>query len=379
MNEHNTTTKNPLLYHPMINVVSTPIRLAIFILLTGVALFMLSLAMPQYNATGIEQQLNELSINNDPANQEHYYKIRTEASTNKYLYADLGSGLIVFSIALFVFFSVQGVNSFSKFRKTASREKGRIFVLANFGILLLIPGTAWYYGLRNVRGEYPPWADTIAIPIMEQSIGILIMLIPLNIYLLFASFRSRHPALIFSRRMDNSVRSVLWELFFGIPILLATVCTVLSIIGGDHFLIIVSMIMVHVILSLRAGKLGIEAIDIDEITPATTYEEVIQKVDVLLGELKSKINENTIVKLTKFESIDDLLNTLEDYKVRIHQQDVSVFTEIDLEFAESGSFRKIAMLNDWGKSFFTLAGRYEFLHTAVKQKRSTVLPSGLEL
>lgn len=361
----------------MIKLISTPLRLVFVVLLAGTVLFLLSVAMPQYNAPDVEQQLNELTITNAPKNNELYYKIRTEASTNKYLYADLGSGLIVVGISLFVFFSAKGINNFSKIKNATSMDKGSIFTLSNFAVLLLIPGTIWYYGLHSVRGEYPPWADTIAIPIMAQSTGFLIMLIPLNIYLLIAAYKSKQHALIFSRAETTILRSVAWEVFFGIPLLLTIASALISTIAGDHFLIFVSIFMVYVVLSLRAGKLGIPALNIDELASDSTYEEVILKIDFLLGELKNKINENTVLKWTKYGSVDDLLNTLEDYKARTLQHDASVFSEIALEFAESGSFRKIAMLNDWGKSFFTLADRFQYLNRAVQQKRSAAISPDL--
>jgi hypothetical protein len=83
------------------------------------------------------------------------------------------------------------------------------------------------------------------------------------------------------------------------------------------------------------------------------------------------------VKWSRFESVGDLLVEIDNYKARIYQHDASVFTDIHYEFAEAGSFRKIAMLNYWDRSFFKLAKRYDLLFAAVKLKAPTPIEAHL--
>src|SRR5690606_39838186 len=57
-------------------------------------------------------------------------------------------------------------------------------ISANLVWLILLPGTYWYYIFRGARGDYPPFADSIGIPLMTQIPFYLFLLIPLNIFML---------------------------------------------------------------------------------------------------------------------------------------------------------------------------------------------------
>ncbi|HEV8504436.1 MAG TPA: hypothetical protein VGQ53_03515, partial [Chitinophagaceae bacterium] len=122
--------------------------------------------------------------------------------------------------------------------------------------LLLIPGTYWYYTFRGGRGDYPPFADSIGIPLAAEIPIYLLLMIPLNIFLLLTTYKAKLPTelFIFSDKKDTSV--VLIEVFFGFWLFLNFLFMLNFIYDGDHFSVFVNLFFTYILLTLRAGRIG---------------------------------------------------------------------------------------------------------------------------
>ena len=115
------------------------------------------------------------------------------------------------------------------------------------------------------------FADSIGIPIFSEVLAILVMLIPMNLFLLLTLTRSKMPALLLYWPKHHNARSVVWEVVFGLCLLVDVFFLVTSIIDGDHVSVIVNSFFVYVILSLRAGKLlFLDSLDNETVEEAPT-------------------------------------------------------------------------------------------------------------
>lgn len=175
------------------------------------------------------------------------------ASANTRL--DMGSGLVVFSVLMLVFLFASKTVAWVDFMKLSTKKKPFYYIVSNLALLLLIPGSIWYYSYRGARGDYPSYADSIGLPIANEALAILILLIPMNLFLLLALIRSQLPAQLLYRPERHHARAVVWEIVFGLCLLLDLVFLAESIIVGDHVSIVVNACFVYILLSLRAGKM----------------------------------------------------------------------------------------------------------------------------
>ncbi len=189
-------------------------------------------------------------------NKTDYYKKEAELRTNKTTFMDLGSGIAITSATILIFLFFAKVKTFKDFRNNRTLTKTATFISANLVWLILIPGTYWYYIFRAARDDYPPFADSIGIPLMTQIPFYLFLLFPLNIFILLTTINTNLPAKLFPKPHKYNSTKILWEIFFGFWILLNFVCLIGFVIDGDHFSIPVNLFFTFILLTLRAGQIS---------------------------------------------------------------------------------------------------------------------------
>ncbi len=80
----------------------------------------------------------------------------------------------------------------------------------------------------------------------------------------------------------------------------------------------------------------------------------------LLGEMRTLIDSpNTSVLWSQFDSVEDVLNTLDTLKRRVELGDNKVISELKIFFAPTGSFQEISIDSGWGEKFIELAIRFD--------------------
>ena len=94
---------------------------------------------------------------------------------------DLGSGITIASATFILFLISKNIRILRDFKKIKTLSKAQTFIWANLVWLLLLPGTYWYYMFRGGRGDYPAFADSIAIPLMTQ--------IPFYLFLIISVYK----------------------------------------------------------------------------------------------------------------------------------------------------------------------------------------------
>ena len=231
----------------------TPRLISIIPFLIGLTLFSYSLTLPYYKD---QKAADELIINSYDIEKAEYYKKEAELRTNKVTLMDLGSGLGIASGTILLFLVFTKVRSFKDFKNNKTLTKTSTFISANLAWLLLIPGTHWYYMFRAGRGDYPPFADSIGIPIMTQVPIIEFMMIPLNIFILLTMLKANLPTKLFPKPIEYKMTAVFWEIFFGFWLVINLICLCTFVIDGDHFSIPVNLFFTFILLTLRAGQIS---------------------------------------------------------------------------------------------------------------------------
>ena len=219
----------------------------------GLGLFLYSLTLPYYKD---KELADKLIVNSYEIDKKEYYKKEAELRTSKTTLMDLGAGIAIASGVILIFLLLTKSKKILDLKNVKSLNKLAIFISANLVWLLLLPGTVWYYTFRGGRGDYPPFADSIGIPLMTQIPLVLFLLIPLNVFLILTTIKTNLPTRLFVKAENYNKRKILWEVFFGFWLLLNFVCLVSFVADGDHFSIPVNLFFTFILLSLRAGQIS---------------------------------------------------------------------------------------------------------------------------
>lgn len=231
----------------------TPRIITILTFIIGLGLFSYSLTLPSYKDQKAADDFLNNSYNID---KQEYYKREAELRTSKTTFMDLGAGIAIASGTILLFLLLTKIKTFSDFKSLKTLNKLTTFISANLVWLLLIPGTFWYYTFRGGRGDYPPFADSIGIPIFTQIPVYLLLLIPLNIFILLTTLKTNLPTKLFVKADTYNRPAILWELFFGFWLLINLLCFVAFVADGDHISILVNLFFTFVLLTLRAGQIS---------------------------------------------------------------------------------------------------------------------------
>jgi len=93
---------------------------------------------------------------------------------------------------------------------------------------------------------------------MTQISFYLLLLIPLNIFILLTTIKTKLPTKLFVKPVQYSRTTILWEMFFGFWLLLNLLCLIGFVTDGDHFSIPVNLFFTFILLTLRAGQMSRE-------------------------------------------------------------------------------------------------------------------------
>lgn len=227
-----------------------PRLLTLCLLLIGIITVAYSLSLPYYKNNKAPYEV----IPDDSVNyKDEYYKYEEAYRTNKTELMDFGLGLCVIAISFLAFLIATKTKESSDFKNIKTPGITGIFSGANIAWLFTLVSTYWYYTFHAGRGDYPPFADSIGIPISEEVNFFMFFFIPLNVFILFCIAASNLPAPLFIKVNRYNVGRILLEALFGFLMFINLLCLIIELITGHHFLIVVSMYFVYVILSLRAG------------------------------------------------------------------------------------------------------------------------------
>jgi hypothetical protein len=227
--------------------------ITIVTMIIGIGLLIYSLTMPYYTDS---KKADELLTGVNSLDKKEYYKKEAELRTNKVKLMDFGAGLAIASGTVLLFLLSFKIKEISDFNKVKTMNKIMVFISSNLIWLLLIPGTYWYYTFRGGRGDYPPFADSIGIPLMTEIPFYFMLMIPLNLFLILTTYKAKLPTLLFIFADKKETSVILTEIFFGFWLFLNLFFMLTFIYDGDHFSVFVNIFFTYILLTLRAGQIS---------------------------------------------------------------------------------------------------------------------------
>lgn len=84
------------------------------------------------------------------------------------------------------------------------------------------------------------------------------------------------------------------------------------------------------------------------------YPAILQ----ILENIYEKINENTIIRGTVYENVEELKDDIMIYMDEMEDNNGNWIQYLDLHFNPNSNFHKLAINNGWEKDFFVLKDQY---------------------
>lgn len=154
------------------------------------------------------------------------------------------------------------------FKNIKTFKKRNIFFSANLAWLVIIlletarvlSESTNYYEYHFLRGDYPPEADSISIPIFRETffafLILSILLFFLNIFIFLATRKTNLPTMLFIKADIFIIPVVLWELFFGFLLTTSLLMFLYWFWIGYYVEGLITLFFTFILLNLRAGQIS---------------------------------------------------------------------------------------------------------------------------
>ncbi len=227
-------------------------RVFIIIFLLGLCLLPYSLHVGEI-ADNELQQLLELYYD-DAITVDEYNDKYAECNDLYIRIQNLVNGLLTFSIFGFIFCAILRIRHVSDFKNTKTLNKPMMYFVINILWAIYFVGTWFYYGYRSWRGDYSPYQDAVMLAIVPQNIFNLIYFIPLNLFYFLFLRQTELPTTMGVELSTPKTKKlkILFSILYTF-IVLNILNLINTIIGGDHFSIIITTLYIYTLFSLRAG------------------------------------------------------------------------------------------------------------------------------
>lgn len=171
--------------------------------------------------------------------------------------SNLANGFLTLSIFGFIFCKILGVKQISDFKGVRTLSKLNVFILSNVLWALFLLGSWFFYVYRLWRGDYSPYKDSIMIGIEIVNITYFFWLIPLNLfYLLFLSQTELPTVMGVKLSTPKTLKIKILFLILWVVVLFKFLGLISAIWGGDHFVIVGSIVYIYILFSIRAGVIN---------------------------------------------------------------------------------------------------------------------------
>jgi len=213
-----------------------------FTLLTiGIGLFLFSITLEPF--TNRTEFLEQTSLIIEDENRfQLFHELRTSYLTPKYALENYGLILIILGSFWLILIPRQW-----KYFKTPNHKSSIVFI-GVLAVLLTIGGFVGDLFLEMARDRYPPWSDSIGIPLMSTPVIFLIFSLWLGINLigLKSPFKTSVSITKFNLRSTNY-----WYLML---IVLTILVTLSLIIEGDFWWTAAGLMWIYFYLTLMLGR-----------------------------------------------------------------------------------------------------------------------------
>lgn len=226
------------------------ISISLVFILSGAGLVLYAMSLPVYtDAAAPERLSSELETKPRETRFKDWYSRLHDFETPHKKLSDFGRGLCAVGVGLLLAKVVWGLYHRSK----SMRSLWAIFLLWLALWAVRIPFSMWYHELRQMRFDYPVWGDSIAIPVMYESLtwiaGALISSLVLAVLLI------RHPLPVsISAVRPDSACSWIRAVFLVCWIQILGFCVVSGIPDGDEGMVITSIVASVILLAFLSAR-----------------------------------------------------------------------------------------------------------------------------
>ncbi|MET4104929.1 hypothetical protein [Hymenobacter sp. UYP22] len=232
--------------------------LLIGVIVLAASVWLYASFMPAFKDGSIKTEADlRQGLYNEP--KSTYYKREAELRTNRNELLDVSSGITLAGLTMLLFVTVRRIRHMQGFLELRTPTKRQFFIWFNIGWIVLFGALHWYYLYRGARGDYPPFADSIGIPLYYGQATLLVCWPVLNMLLLLAIWPAKMGGYLFEKPLIYTWWVLLIEVFNGIWLVLVVLYLLVSVLDGDHLTAPVIMLFLYLLLVLRAGH--VEAIN----------------------------------------------------------------------------------------------------------------------
>ncbi len=211
-------------------------KAAFGLLLLGVGLILYSLSLSPYTD---EQVFLERYMSLSSGQSKEYWQLRNEMLTSKYRIQDYGGTACLAGVVLLLL-------TRTRFHNPKERWPLVAMVLSAPAVSVGAFVFDIFQGAR--RGEFPPWADSIGIPLMGVPVQLAVLLVWALAHLVFlkAPFATSRPlSFAFSRQANP------WLLLVSAA---TTALIILLAVDGAYWYALAGALWLYIYLALAAGR-----------------------------------------------------------------------------------------------------------------------------
>ena len=213
-------------------------KLASVLLLVGVALLGYAFSLAPYKDEALFMK-RYMALSDGQSNE--YWKLRDEMLTPKYQLQDYGGTLVALSIGVLL------VCRRGWRRLKSPKSRAKLFGLAVAAPLLTIGAYVFDLLQGFARGEFPHWADSMAIPLMGVPVLLIVLLVWSSAHLAFLP-RTYHAELL-SRALSRQAN---WWLLLVSAV--TTLLVALFAATGQYWYGIPGAVWLYFYISLAASR-----------------------------------------------------------------------------------------------------------------------------
>lgn len=255
---------NPMTRHRAWMLGAGPIVLCLLLAAAGLLLVSAGASMAEFTDAERAQAVLHGDCPSDPRAAgdvgcgERWHRQTDELRTSKWLLYDSGRGLVAASVTMLVGIGLARLWDFRRWTRLRT-PSSKLLILAVGAVIWIAQGAVLVTRLHEEydRFYFPPWADTIFIPIALGSAFNVIML-PILIIVGWLVFllRAQLPAGLWLWDRERPIRCAIWTLACaGLALLLLWDLTV-TILYGSYLMVPLLLIGLYLILVARAAAVS---------------------------------------------------------------------------------------------------------------------------
>jgi hypothetical protein len=187
---------------------------------------------------------------------KRYWAVRDAQLTPKFALQNYGLTLLIIALVIVVAAKIYSIHHAGDLMAIKTPDKS--WKVTTLGLIIVVLAPIIFVAsimLEASRNEYPPWADSLGIPIFQGTPVIFmgaLMVVWFFSVLGCSGFHGRQRIAAAFRR--ESRPSVLWHILLGSPLVISVAVTAIVIVNGEFLLLIPSILMMVFFVIFFAGK-----------------------------------------------------------------------------------------------------------------------------